>query len=86
MLGKEQGCDFLVKRRNQNVARLHVEHFENRFCRRHHLHLFQLCVDIGKLRARLNDFHLRGLDIFLLCFGGTVRPLGVVRRNYFSFQ
>src|SRR5438067_9901336 len=28
MLGKEQGCDFLVKRRNQNVARLHVEHFE----------------------------------------------------------
>ena len=43
-------------------------------------------VDVGKLSAGLNDFHLRRLQTFFLSLGGALGALGVVRGNDFAFQ
>ena len=86
MLGKQQGCDFLAKRRHQNVAHLHVKHFEDRFCRRFDLHLGELGVDISELSPRLNDPCLRGRNYLLLRRGRTGSLLRVSWRNYFALK
>src|SRR5438309_4911203 len=86
MLGEKQGRDFLTKWRHQNVAHLHVKHFEDRFCRRLDLHLGKLRIDITELGPRLNDACLRGRDYLFLRRGRAGSLLGVSWRNYFSLE
>jgi hypothetical protein len=79
MSDQDQGGDFAICR--QHIAHFYAQHLEDRIGWRNHLHLRKLCVNVGKLCARLRYAHLGRRDIFLLRFRCTVGALCISSRN-----